>query len=557
MSSLRWYAPMVVPFAALALLISAGPAAAEPTPAPTPGTSQTALPNPGPTTETNPASTTPGPSTTAESPSATPAPSTLPLQFGPANARATMIAFSWTPAPGAAGYRLILATTPGGLPLRQLDGARTTAMVSGLTANTRYWAQLLALDATGVPLGAPSSELEVTTPFPLDAPLAQATVRSSVSLELSWLKPAKGTRLQLEWTAPDRKAKRSLPTGHGQVRSGLKPGTTYSVRVRVLKGTKALSAWSEPLRVTTPEGDPLRVGSYNVLCANCKAWGPRRQGVADTIVSANLDVVGLQEASAAELPGTHTTQYQDLARLLAPAGYRLTNPTRFNCARSNSSKNCRRVNHGASSAVRIAYNTATVRLISTGSRQLADLPGYGADRYIAWAVLEHRINGKRFLFTSTHLEPRNDSAGSRRFYNIRNAQARAVAQTIAAQRGNLPVIAVGDYNSTKWDVPSNGPYDIMRSAGFVDPLGNGYRSTTGTSGATVEKRINTQYASYNELQVQARRTDGVNGSNPDYIFVSPMRVLEWETVLKVNAAGRFIGSPPSDHNLIRATVLLP
>ena len=74
---------------------------------------------------------------------------------------------------------------------------------------------------------------------------------------------------------------------------------------------------------------------------------------------------------------------------------------------------------------------------------------------------------------------------------------------------------------------------------------------------TVEKRINTQYSSYNNSLPVARRSRGVNGSNPDYIFVSPMRVAEWETVVSVDAAGRFTSTPPSDHNLIRATVYLP
>lgn len=299
------------------------------------------------------------------------------------------------------------------------------------------------------------------------------------------------------------------------------------------------------------------MGSYNIQCANCRDWQPRRQGVAGTIVDARLDVVGLQEASHAQLKGSGRTQFEDLARLLAPAGYRLTNLNRFNCRNSDTMKNCRTLARGASGAVRIAYNTATVRLIRQGSRQLADLPGIGRDRYVAWAVFEHKINGKRFLFTSTHLEPRNDTGGSQVFYRIRKAQAQNVAGVIAGQRRGLPAIAVGDYNSTKWDTPSNAPYDVMRAAGFVDPLGNAYRSTSRTAGGTVEKRINTEYSSYNNLQRDGRRTSGVNGSNPDYIFVTPMRVLDYETVVDVDAAGRLTGVLPSDHNLIRATVLLP
>lgn len=540
MSSSRWHAPFVVLFAALALILTPGTAAAEPTPSPSPSA-----------TESSPAATPAAPSTT---PTPTPV---APLTFDPANARSTMIAFSWTPAPGAAGYRLRIATASGGLPLQEVAGTRAVALVSGLTANTQYWAQVVAVDAAGVQLGAPSAELAVTTPYPLSAPLVQVTPKSSVSLSVSWLKPPAGTKLQLEWTAPGKKATTTKPSGTKLTKQGLKAKTAYTVRARLLKGRTAVSAWTEPIVTTTPDGDPLRVASYNVLCANCKAWGPRRQGVADTIIDAKVDVVGVQEASAAPLKGSRLSQFEDLARLLAPAGYRMTNLTRFNCRNAKSYDRCRETYRGASGSVRIIYNTKTVKLISTGSRQLADLPGYGTDRFVAWAILEHKINGKRFLFTSTHLEPRNDNAGSRRFYVIRNAQARKVVQTIAAHRGKLPVIAVGDYNSTKWDVPTNGPYDIMRAAGFIDPLGNGYRSITGTSGATVEKRINTQYSSYNDFETNARRTNGPNGSNPDYIFTSKMRVTEWETVLDVNAAGRFTGTPPSDHNLIRATVLLP
>lgn len=467
-----------------------------------------------------------------------------------------MVAFSWIAQPGASGYRLQLFNATG-KQLAEVGSSRPVVMVGGLKPNTRYVAQVIAIGPDGAQLGEPSTRLTVTTPYPLPAPTARTKANSSVSLTLSWVKPSRGTIVQLEWKAPGRKAVRSKPGASRVTKSGLKAGTAYRVRLRLLRGHKVVSAWSAPVSPKTREGDPLRVGSYNVLCANCKAWGPRRQGVADTIVDARLDVVGVQEASAATLKGRNVSQFEDLARLVAPAGYRMTNAVRFNCRNATTHRTCRSTNRGASGSVRILYNTAKVRLISTGSRQLADLPGFGADRFIAWAVLEQKINGKRFLFTSTHLEPRNDSGGSRRFYRIRNAQAHAVTKTIAAHRGNLPVLAVGDYNSTKWDVPSNGPYDIMRAAGFIDPLGNSYHSTSGTSGATVEKRINTQYASYNNLLPQARRTDGVNGSNPDYIFTSKMRVLEWETVLKVNSAGRFIGTPPSDHNLIRATVYLP
>lgn len=567
----------------LALSGTALPAAAEPTtppptasaPAPAdspaPSASASSSPAPGadgtnsaqPSTDTAPAtgslaSASPSGSAAAASPEpSTAAPSAPRPALDASTARSNLLAVSWTPVPGAAGYRVQLKSARAGAPLQTLVATRTAAAFSRLKPHTRYWVQVSAADATGLPLGSASVELAVQTPYPLTAPIVETRATSSVRGELSWIKPAKGTKLQLEWTAPGKKPKRSTPTGTRLVAPQLRPGTSYRVRARLINARGPQSDWSGVQRLTTPDGDPLRVGSYNIQCANCRAWGPRRQAVVSTIVNSGLDVVGLQEASHALLKGTNRTQFEDVARLLAPAGYRLTNLTRFNCRNAERPKKCKPVQRGASGAVRIAYKTATVRLISQGSQQLADLPGIGRDRYVAWAVFEHRINGKRFLFTSTHLEPRNDPAGSRTFYTIRNAQARKVVQTIAAHRGGLPAIAVGDYNSTKWDAPTNAPYDIMRAAGFIDPLGNGYRSTSPSGSATVEKRIHTEYSSYNNLRRDGRRTSGVNGSNPDYIFVTRMRVTDYETVVNLNSDGTLRGPLASDHNLIRATVLLP
>ncbi|MFT3969525.1 MAG: endonuclease/exonuclease/phosphatase family protein [Micropruina sp.] len=552
----------------LALSLGILPAAAEPVepPAAPVATDQTPTPDgsaPASATTVDPPSPSSSASTGSPTPDASESPSpsagATPVPqpaLGPPTARSNLLAVAWTPVEGAADYRVQLRKAPAGAAVQTVTVTRTAAAFGRLEPHTRYWLQVSALGAGGVPIGSPLTETTLRTTYPLAAPIVDTRATSSVRGELSWMKPAKGTRLQLEWATPGKKPTRSTPRGTRMVARQLRPGTAYRVRARLLGSRGPQSEWSAVRRLTTPDGDPLRVGSYNIQCANCRDWAPRRQAVAATIVNAGLDVVGLQEASHALLKGTKRTQFEDLARLLAPSGYRLTNLTRFNCRNAERPKKCRPVQRGASGAVRIAYRSSTVRLISQGSRQLADLPGIGRDRYVAWAVFEHRINGKRFLFTSTHLEPRNDTAGSRTFYTIRNAQARKVVRTIAAHRGRLPAIAVGDYNSTKWDVPTNAPYDIMRAAGFVDPLGNRYRSSA-ASGATVEKRINTQYSSYNNLQRDGRRASGVNGSNPDYIFVTPMRVPEYETVVELTGNGTLRGPLPSDHNLIRATVLLP
>ena len=91
---------------------------------------------------------------------------------------------------------------------------------------------------------------------------------------------------------------------------------------------------------------------------------------------------------------------------------------------------------------------------------------------------------------------------------------------IQAKNRGLPSYFVGDFNSHKWTVPSNGPYDVMTAAKFVDPLGNTYRSTKSTKGAIVDKRIRTNFSSFNGYATKARSFNYVNGTYIDYIWVS-------------------------------------
>jgi endonuclease/exonuclease/phosphatase family metal-dependent hydrolase len=539
---------------ALALALSPGAqASAEPTPPPSSSSATSPAPL-GPSPSGSPGTGPSGSASPALTPTPTPVPPGTPVVTW-TTARATMVALSWAPIPDAAGYRVHVVASPGSTVGVEQSVTMTAAVVSGLRPHTDYWVRVVALDAAGLPLGPPSADVKVSTTHPFETPWLEVTAPNSVRLQLDWTPPAPRLRLSVEWKRKGAKLKKRILTDRSYALDGARPDTAYTFRARwVDRKGRTMSAWTEPVTVTTPAGDPLRVGSYNILCANCRDWGPRREAVADTIREQQVDVVGLQEASAGRLKGRNRTQFEDLLTLLPD--YRAVNSVRFNCKRSHTSKKCRKRNRGASGAVRILYNPKTVTLLEQGSTQLADLPGTGKDRFVAWAIFRHKVNGKRFFFADTHLEPRNDTGGSTTFYRIRREQAKTVARTIAAHRRGLPVVAVGDFNSTKWDVPTNAPYDTMLGAGFVDPLGNSYRSRSNTKGATVQKRVNTEFSSYNNYLDRARRTDGVNGSNPDYIFVSSMPVLEYETVVKVDTNGRFVGVLPSDHNMLRATVWL-
>jgi hypothetical protein len=98
---------------------------------------------------------------------------------------------------------------------------------------------------------------------------------------------------------------------------------------------------------------------------------------------------------------------------------------------------------------------------------------------------------------------------------------------------------------------------VYVKAGFVDPLGGKYK-THKPAGATVEHKVRTWLNSSNggwARTAPGHKSWGL-GSYIDYILTTKMRVSEWETVAKLDKNGKFIGTIPSDHNMIRATVWL-
>ncbi|MFT4294800.1 MAG: endonuclease/exonuclease/phosphatase family protein [Micropruina sp.] len=313
-------------------------------------------------------------------------------------------------------------------------------------------------------------------------------------------------------------------------------------------------AKAKPKPKPKPSSPALRVASYNILCSTCggPSWSSRRTAVASTIKNQKPDVVGIQEASQGKLPGKQVSQYSELLSTLG-SPYRAANSNGYNCERVTTPSKCVYKDQGASQGTRIIYNSSTVTLLAQGSRKLTSASGAG-DRYVAWARFQQRSSGKKFLFVNAHLEHRKSDY----YYELRKTQTRQVLDTLKQHRDSLPVVMVGDWNSDKWAKPSNAPSDLILGAGFVDPLGHVYRSKAIGKNATVEKRIRTNYWSVNHLKREAQHyPEGTNGVNIDQIYVSPMRVSEFEVVVKLDKKGRFVGTIPSDHNMLRATVHLP
>jgi endonuclease/exonuclease/phosphatase family metal-dependent hydrolase len=361
--------------------------------------------------------------------------------------------------------------------------------------------------------------------------------------------------------------------------TGLAAGKTYYTKVRVItEDGLNLSDYSSAVTVKPsdgggaeepppPSGDGghLTIASYNIRCANCytgqnleRPWSERRGVVVASILDHKPDVIGIQEASQGWLVSggkkVSLSQFEDLRARLRSGGtpYEVTNSNRNNCTDSTTPSGCHYADRGASQGSKVFFNTDTVKLISQGSKQLPHCAGCNT-RYVAWAVLEKKSNGQQFFFADTHIE-----YGSS-YYKLRKSQTEAMmAEVDKRWPSRLPAFVVGDFNSTRYATPTNAPYDEILSHGFIDPLGQIYKSPKVSSKATVEKRVRAHYNSHNSfIRTVPHFQPDENGSNMDYIFTTKMRTLSWETVLNLDSSGKLAGTIPSDHNMLVAKVLLP
>lgn len=456
--------------------------------------------------------------------------------------RPTLAVLSWAAAADATGYAVDYDTDPSFASAKRVTTSGSLTVLSSLVPDTAYHVRVASWDAASRTTGewGQATTFFTSAPFyPYLAPKIAVTAETTSSLTATWDATHGVSRYEVA-VGPDAVNLTSAKTVDATTASvgGLAKSTTYFVAVRAINAVaEPVSPWSSTESVTIPETFPLRVGSYNILCSSCSkgkaSWATRRGPLVESVRAQDLDVLGVQEASIGGVAGGGT-QYMDLIKRLG-APYKLTEYRR-----------------SVSPDVRIVYNSDRLELKSHG---IVKLPRGSSRRFMDWAIFEQKSTGKRFFVSNTHLEPKDGRKG----WSARKRQAAAIVKAIARLNpDDLPVIATGDYASTKWEKWGNKPYDIMQAAGYLDPLGNGYRTHQAAPGAFVENRVRTSFASLNMYKRKARNfAPHTNGSNTDYIFVTKMRVEEYEVVMKLDSNGRFVGVIPSDHNLIRATVYLP
>jgi endonuclease/exonuclease/phosphatase family metal-dependent hydrolase len=332
--------------------------------------------------------------------------------------------------------------------------------------------------------------------------------------------------------------------------------------------TSAGSADAAGAAAAASSVNDIKVGSFNVFGVNAdrtshgeqRRWKVRRPVVVSQILGYHLDVVGVQEANQSTiyrkgLVSHASNQYMDLLAGLNRRGgnYRVTNNNAYNCVRTFSHTNCRHRYQGASGDTRIMYDTDTVSLVSQGSYMYKAQSGV-TTRYLSYAVLKWRATGQKFLFTDTHLDPHSISS--------RVAEWRELIAKVNKLKGSLPVITVGDFNTSKFDSYTKEMLPAMKNNGYGDVLSQRYevnppanvraqQLSKGWVNSFGAFRRNVKKFSYYHSQSKI-------GNNIDWIFASNnLTVKEWKMCVNVNPRTLMIrGVIPSDHNLVRAVISL-
>jgi endonuclease/exonuclease/phosphatase family metal-dependent hydrolase len=309
----------------------------------------------------------------------------------------------------------------------------------------------------------------------------------------------------------------------------------------------------------------LRVGTFNVHTATpvsgFPSWQSRVGKVADTILSRQPGVVGLQELGITRADGSTTpsltaqTQAQSLVATLAAKGagrYKLVRTTRY-------------VPPGSASAVqgaRILYDSSRYRLVSscpdttngaiwssscTVPLRLRMGDSEWARRHAAYATLQDIATGSRFVVVAAHLDQRHSTNATtdQAYETLRAGQvADIMAWVNAANTTGLPVVLAGDLNTYQQNVGGYLAHDALVRAGYYD-----------TAAAVMQ--VNLRYSTMNHMActVTMPRVGAFYGwgSRLDVVMVKGLRgAVRWEDVVVPNQCAR-----ASDHNMVVADVRLP
>ena len=256
----------------------------------------------------------------------------------------------------------------------------------------------------------------------------------------------------------------------------------------------------------------LRVMSYNIRCGSCEKaddpnhWSRRKLLVAQTIRSAQADLVGLQEAE--------WFQIRDLIALLPQYDW-------MGVGRDDGA------DKGEMNAVLV--RRAVLTISSSKTFWLSETPervsrGWDAalNRTLSLLKLRRQADGREIIFANTHFDHVGQVA--------RRESARLIGATLQREAGGLPVILTGDLN----DRPGSVAHSLLTQV-LVDAA---VASLTPLSGG--------------DLTFNGFGSDLQAGNKIDYVLVDGLTQVLTHHIL----SERFEGPYASDHYALLAEVRL-
>ena len=188
----------------------------------------------------------------------------------------------------------------------------------------------------------------------------------------------------------------------------------------------AAPAHSQP----PPQTQPLRVMSFNIRLPvesdGSNQWLHRKALIADMARAQDADLIGTQEL--------HKVQADDLVK-------RLPQYTWFG--------RDRRGGHD-DEHMGVFYRSDRLRVVESGDFWLSDTPevpgsitwGHPLPRMVTWALFERLSDRRRFHLLNTHLPYRDEDE------DARERGARLIAARVSKLPADIPVIVLGDFNTT-------------------------------------------------------------------------------------------------------------
>jgi endonuclease/exonuclease/phosphatase family metal-dependent hydrolase len=295
---------------------------------------------------------------------------------------------------------------------------------------------------------------------------------------------------------------------------GLLPGTRYYFRVMVIDANLSpVGPPSTTADYTTKPAMKFVVASYNVKnpdSSSARPWTWRCPLIGQDIAKLAIRVVGVQEVYGSN----DRQELLDCINAAAGGQFYSMTPGPGSDAGNDS---------------RVIFDTRAFRLLASGAYAYPTQFAGETSRQMSWAKLEYLATNRVVLFTTTHLSPSSDAVDVKQWDQL-IAQVNRVK---AVSPVPTYVIFTGDFNSTKFELPSKTQLSKMRSSGYEDVLGQQYRSysTYRNPTARVDAWISTSNRNKPDLrQCGCLVSTDRNANSIDYVFVSrALKALYYRT----------------------------